>query len=107
MLSLIYETLSLTLIYETVKFIQTSDDLNIATYLWERTDENICLYRGYKFSNATFGEQDMTSFDLKGTCNRVDGDNEYCYNVLRFSDRENPSKIKDFFDKFTGRCFHF
>ena len=98
-----------TLSFKTLKFIQTSDDLNMATYLFNRTDDNICLYRGYKFSNASFQEQHMTSIDLNSVCNDVsqaDETNEYCYNVLRFSDRENSGEIKEFWDIVTCKCFH-
>ena len=73
----------------------------MARYLFDVVDDNICLYRGYKFSNATFEDKDLTAVDLNSFCNYEE--NEFCYNVLRFPDRENHGKIKDFWENFNGK----
>ena len=59
-------------------------------------DENICLYRGFQFSNRTFSnEQDLTFVDLNSFCDDVEDEiEEFCFNFLRFTDNKNPSKLK-------------
>ena len=93
------------LCHETLKFIQTSDDLSMPAYLYYKTDDNICLYRMLKLSSASFGEQDLTSVDLNSFCND-DSRGNTCSNALRFSDRESPGKIKEFGDVVTCKCFN-
>ena len=94
---------------ETLKFIQTSDDLSMTSYLFNRADDNICLFRMQKFSNASFGEEKLTSVDLNSFCNDDSGENA-CLNALRFSDRESLGKIKAFWDIddhiVACKCFH-
>ena len=65
----------------------------MATYLFEKVDENICLYRGFKFDDTRFDEQSMTLIDLDIFCDELT-DSEICYNFLRFTDQENPQRLK-------------
>ena len=79
--------------------------MNIATYLFENVDENICLYRGFKFFDTRFDEQSMTLIDLDTFCDELptydddEKDFEVCYNYLRFTDQDSPQKLKDFYNQ--------
>ena len=81
---------------KTEKFIQSSDDVSMFSNLASIVDENICLYRGFQFSNRTFSnEQDLTFVDLNSFCDDVEDEiEEFCFNFLRFTDNKNPSKLK-------------
>ena len=75
--------------------------MSISTYLFEKVDEKICLYRGFRFSNTRFNEQDMTLVDLNSFCDE-NGTSEGCFNFLRFTDQENPQQLKNMTDNPTG-----
>ena len=77
----------------------------MAKYLFHNVDENICLYRGFKFFDTRFDEKSMTLIDLDTFCDELpyyDGSEknfEACYNFLRFTDQDNPQKLKDFYNQ--------
>ena len=93
---------------ETFKFIQNSDDLSLYDYLFFEPDKNICLFRGFRLSNASFTENDLISTDLNGFCDNVRDANSYaenkdvesCFNVLRFTNQTNPGEILYFMDDY-------
>ena len=65
-------------------------------YLFGKIDENICLYKGYVISNSVMNDQLLKEMNLKETCETEPENNTTtiaCYNVLRFTDIENPEKL--------------
>ena len=73
--------------------------MNIGSYLFEEIDENICLYNGYVISNTHMNDDLLKEINLKEPCKTKPED---CYNVLRFTDIENSTKLYVDTDDFLG-----
>ena len=82
--------------------------MSISKYLFEKVDEKICLYRGFRFFDTRFNEQDMTLVDLNSFCDEVREINytaedkifEVCSNVMRFTeiDLVGETPVREFWD---------
>ena len=64
-----------------LKFIQQTDNFNIATYLFNAYDPNICLYRGYLRIDLT--EEDLPELDISEFC----PDDVFCFHALTFTNK--------------------
>ena len=68
---------------KTCKFIQKTDNYNIATYVFYAYDPNICLYLGYQFPDIEFKTENLREIDLSEFC-----ENDYpCFEALRFTNK--------------------
>lgn len=80
------------------KFIAASDDktFNMATYLDNFIDPNICLYRLYVISSNLMNNTHLHDFNLAPICEKEpenDKQRNVCWNFLRFPDLTDPTEI--------------
>ena len=67
---------------------------NMAKYLFDTVDQNICLYQGYLISTDFMIDTYIEYFNLQFVIFGINLENEYpCWNSLRFTNLTNPTKI--------------